>query len=447
MLRHHTTEALFAELFRFGVTGGEQFFRNLAESNFPDQIAALWRKHFNSSPAFAQFADAAAEELWARLIGPSPTAIANGVACLFDKMHDLLEGRCRATPEDAFGYIEELMVSDLSGVSEDLLARFRTCAHEHLRRLIPDMPSLFESIPEQLVIYGRGDLADRLIKIQRYFAPNRTMLSEAGVLTARGNHKAAVQHLLDLAAETTKSVGHSDSLVRRLISLGALEEAQQQAAIFVRIAERTGDRRTAAALRRLMPNQLSDDGALQAVSRPYWSTNPGHAPSQGATWKWVRGWSASAENVLSFFNVVHPPVDVESLITRLGVRILVSRLDGCYGRTEFSSDSETAIFWLNSRDSYPRKRFTMAFLLGCLLLNSRDRTYQRTDHTNSKNQDDKRALDFASALLMPRSILEPLVDADGPKLNVRSLARMFRVSTNAMKFTLGERQRHVDHVR
>lgn len=106
------------------------------------------------------------------------------------------------------------------------------------------------------------------------------------------------------------------------------------------------------------------------------------------------------------------------------------------GYTIFSPDYRTAEFWVRASDTYPRRRFTLAFLLGYLLLNPLEGSHQRQQENDYEDPLYTQALEFASSLLIPTWMLEQRLSRAGAAANGRRLARVFRVSGDAMSMAL-----------
>ena len=141
------------------------------------------------------------------------------------------------------------------------------------------------------------------------------------------------------------------------------------------------------------------------------------------------------------------PVDIERMIRDFSID-LDAKADlpkGISGQIELSHDDEYRIS-ANAKDSYYRRRFTMAHelahyllhrdLIGCGL--DDDCMYRSTAHGNYYNtavmrRHETQANQLAAQLLLPGRLLREIWESDKDK---QSLAKKFQVSKQAMQIRL-----------
>lgn len=443
-LARYTTSALFEALHRFGIPGGEDDFRNWAQVHFPAELVnEAWHRYWNGSGAFANYHRAAAEELWQRLIGPSPDAMAWAAQTALYTLVQAIDEKIATPTEDLFSRVDELRAA-VSRISPGLRTRFPLVAYVSLGEIIPHLGFVFESIADKLMVAGHARLSERVLELQAYFVPNRAAFSRSYVLWGQGDVEGAVTLLVGLAADPYPVMDLAEAIIKRLVSLNALEEAQYTADAFIRAAEDAGDGRTAADLRRSLFTVLLRRGNPDAVGFSPAAAGVGAAPCVGPLWSYLRAWDTSPTDLLRFFNVARPPVDVGMLAARMDVKLSCSPLVDCSGRLEVSADNETAEICLNATEPTTRRNFTLAFLLGHLLHSPLERPYRRDGSTSSRDTHDSRALDFASALLVPFWMLEPYLRNRGAPPNLRELAHTFNVSRDAMKTACDKLQKQIE---
>ncbi len=126
---------------------------------------------------------------------------------------------------------------------------------------------------------------------------------------------------------------------------------------------------------------------------------------------------AEAERLLARDNVVEPPVDVERIAFREGLRVVRKHLRTVDGYVE---DNVLAV---NADHARTRQRFTIAHELGHLVLHA-----DGTDDNSEREADQ-----FASALLIPREMLRRAV---AETQDVHALRRRFNVSREALWIAL-----------
>jgi Zn-dependent peptidase ImmA (M78 family) len=154
-----------------------------------------------------------------------------------------------------------------------------------------------------------------------------------------------------------------------------------------------------------------------------------------------------AAAVLAELDLEGPPIDVESVAARLGIRV---------EHADFGDDvsgvivrsGETAVIGVNWAHHPNRQRFTIAHEIGHFLLHESGTYIDKGTHARFRDeqsgsgtdQEEIEANAFAAALLMPaRWVREeaeqhPFDPADDSALN--ALASTFEVSAQAMSFRL-----------
>lgn len=443
-LARYSTPALFEALHRFGIPGGEEAFRNWAQVHFPaEMVTDVFHRYWNAAGAFASYHRAAAEELWQRLIGPTPEAMAWAAQSVLAALVDFPSLQAAKPPRDLFSAVDELRGA-VARLPLGLQPRFPLAAYVSLGGIIPRLDFAFETIADNLMVAGHTRLSERVLELQAYFSPGRAAFSRSFVLWGQGDTEGAIALLAGLADDPYPVMDMAEDVIKRLVSLNALEQAQHTADAFIRAADAAGAGCTAADLRRSLFTVLLRRGNPDAVGFSPADAGVGAAPCVGPLWGYLRAWGTSPTDLLRFFNVAKPPVDVGSLAKRMDVTWRSAPLAGCSGRLELSADFQTAEITLNASESNARRNFTLAFLLGHLLHSPLERLRRRDGETNSWDPDNSRALDFASALLVPFWMLEPLLRTRGAPPDLRDLAHTFGVSPLAMKAAYDKLQDQIE---
>lgn len=170
------------------------------------------------------------------------------------------------------------------------------------------------------------------------------------------------------------------------------------------------------------------------------------------------------EDLLNVAGITEPPVDLEAIVNRLGLRLSFDfdfEKLGHSGEISWSPDRSTAEIWVNPTDSERRQRFTLAHELGHFfqhMLPAIDnleldehfvdgsREFRRSSVRNRKEVE---ANNFSANLLMPKA----MVQSEAAKLANRyssesgrltcsreefisELADSFEVSSQAMEYRL-----------
>jgi Zn-dependent peptidase ImmA (M78 family) len=136
-----------------------------------------------------------------------------------------------------------------------------------------------------------------------------------------------------------------------------------------------------------------------------------------------------------------PPIDVHQIATDLGLKIwefsnMSDSVSGKLYRDHLSPKGWS--IGVNANNSSTRKRFTIAHELGHFLLHRdflgegvADDEFYRSEHLSGAQETE--ANKFAADLLMPYHLLQNLA----PKMSVENLAKLFKVSEQALKIRLG----------
>ena len=158
-----------------------------------------------------------------------------------------------------------------------------------------------------------------------------------------------------------------------------------------------------------------------------------------------------ASDLLAQHGIANPPVPVEQLARRLGIRITCQPFDGDLSGMLYREPKGATVVAVNSRNASTRQRFTIAHELAHFLLHEPalqvDRPISvrfRDEHSSlAVDRDEIEANQFAAALLMKREWV--LADAQQllrrqPELSdeavVKALAARYEVSPQAMEFRL-----------
>ena len=151
-----------------------------------------------------------------------------------------------------------------------------------------------------------------------------------------------------------------------------------------------------------------------------------------------------ATELIREHGIVAPPVDIETVARVLGMSVNYERLDSdVSGLMLFERGvAKVAINELHHRH---RQRFTLAHEIGHLLLHATsdrvfiDRRFFRNQWSSrGELREEIEANAFAASLLMPRSLIEQFLEADGgiTDVDVFRMATRFEVSEQAMTLRL-----------
>lgn len=149
----------------------------------------------------------------------------------------------------------------------------------------------------------------------------------------------------------------------------------------------------------------------------------------------------SAENLINELSISNPyEIDVEAIAYDRGIEVIYEKLKGC--EATLVGYGERAIATVNPSSSRGRQRFSVSHEIGHWLLHRGKSFRCRTDEVElnytSDNRLEKEADEFASNLLMPRSIFLPAIRST-KQLGLSDLqivANDFQVSLQAIALRL-----------
>lgn len=159
----------------------------------------------------------------------------------------------------------------------------------------------------------------------------------------------------------------------------------------------------------------------------------------------------TARRVLTEYGVVNAPVPVEKIIKKRDIRIQFSPLDKELSGMALVKDG-VAVIGVNALHHPNRQRFTMAHELGHHVIHRQH--IEGTMHVDkgfaillrdplAAQGTDRMEIEanaFASELLMPKNLLEPVIDAGNIDLDdvdrLQMVAKKFKVSLSALQYRL-----------
>jgi Zn-dependent peptidase ImmA (M78 family) len=143
-------------------------------------------------------------------------------------------------------------------------------------------------------------------------------------------------------------------------------------------------------------------------------------------WQQARSHRVAAAELLRWAEVNAPPVPIEMVCARLGVRVQKINQPGWDGALTIQGDQAT--IWVNAGVAPQRQRFTIGHELGHLVLHRG--TMEFRDHITMTGVDPKEreANRYAAELLMPESFIRAFSMGRTPE----QLAALFEVSPQAM---------------
>lgn len=146
------------------------------------------------------------------------------------------------------------------------------------------------------------------------------------------------------------------------------------------------------------------------------------------------GWTSAAD-ILSYFRVTLPPVNVEDIAARMQIGVARVQAKGWSGAVR--TDEGSASIWIHENEAPHRQRFTIAHEIGHLMLHPDEdgRVFFR-DTSFFGNAREVEANRFAADLLMPKHLVNAAMSALGAE--VSRLAKVFQVSDEAMAIRLKE---------
>ena len=159
-----------------------------------------------------------------------------------------------------------------------------------------------------------------------------------------------------------------------------------------------------------------------------------------------------ANSILEEFKVTRPPVPIDKIARKMGVRLLYSPLDDELSGMVYIKEGNP-IIGVNALHHPNRQRFTIAHEVGHLLMHRHqieqevhvDKTFLmlRRDAESSSgiNDIEVEANAFAAEVLMPENLVinalkNESFDIDDDSF-IAQLAKKFKVSTQAIQFRLG----------
>ncbi|HVG07207.1 MAG TPA: ImmA/IrrE family metallo-endopeptidase [Thermoanaerobaculia bacterium] len=165
---------------------------------------------------------------------------------------------------------------------------------------------------------------------------------------------------------------------------------------------------------------------------------------------WMAKAARAAKRLIAEYEISKPPVDVERLAKREGLRVVEEKLE-----SEISGmlylEGGSALILINQDDAPVRKRFSIAHELGHYKLHSSsssvfvDRRVRFRDASSSQGtiKEEIEANNFAAELLMPEDfVLREVVRLRGRRFPlgdeelIEELANIFEVSRQAMEVRL-----------
>jgi Zn-dependent peptidase ImmA (M78 family) len=157
----------------------------------------------------------------------------------------------------------------------------------------------------------------------------------------------------------------------------------------------------------------------------------------------------AARELLQHHKIAQPPVPVEDLAKRLGVRLAFERMDSeISGMLIRDPERKVAVMAINSSHSSTRQRFTIAHELGHLLLHQGspifvDRTvrvnFRAPQASAGDHHQEIEANAFGAELLMPEELMLLAAQRNPGRADesmLDQLAERFRVSRQAMDYRL-----------
>jgi len=128
--------------------------------------------------------------------------------------------------------------------------------------------------------------------------------------------------------------------------------------------------------------------------------------------------------------------DIETIINNYGIRIYYyafsSEVSGI-----FTWIGNQPVIGINKLHPKVRQRFTMAHELYHFLKHPEDKQVLRMSSTANDNLEERQASCFAASLLMPKQVI-----AASKEKSTKALARLFRVSEEAMEIRVRELGMH-----
>lgn len=156
---------------------------------------------------------------------------------------------------------------------------------------------------------------------------------------------------------------------------------------------------------------------------------------------------AHAVRLLRQFDIAKPPVPVDSVVKKLGLKLVATEFGDDVSGVLVVEDGK-GVIGVNSSHSRLRQRFSIAHELGHFLLHSHknrlfiDKQYfaafRDSRSSTGESRREREANAFAASLLMPSAMLQEVIEdhrfdiADDEYLG--TLAELFQVSKQALTF-------------
>lgn len=143
---------------------------------------------------------------------------------------------------------------------------------------------------------------------------------------------------------------------------------------------------------------------------------------------------SSADFLLQAARITAPPVDVRGLLEVLDIELKETDDPGWSGALTVNSKTYQygATLWVPVKDGEIRKRYTLAHLLGHLVLHSEELVYRET--TFRGNWKEAQANRFACNLLAPLWMIGEISGKD--RYNIKAMAKRFEVSPKVIETQL-----------
>jgi hypothetical protein len=216
-----SSAAILGTLNHYGVSVDETAFKQLAEKQYPLQIAGAWKLSWKGTGPFATFPYAAADELMRRAYPDriTPAALAEKIVLLLARAADLVAGK-EVQLGESFDVLERLLPS-LPPVGE-----VRTLFTSELVGFLERFAEAFEHAPRELLAAGKPDEARRMGALQESIFPDRVGVVSALLEAHGGARDAGVEKLSALAARA-----EGRSIFTRYWALDALFQLDAEAVI------------------------------------------------------------------------------------------------------------------------------------------------------------------------------------------------------------------------
>lgn len=145
---------------------------------------------------------------------------------------------------------------------------------------------------------------------------------------------------------------------------------------------------------------------------------------------------SKAASLLTMFNVVEAPVDVESIAKKLGFDVVPFDFPDTVSAVVRIYENGEKVIGVNKNQSHVRQRFSLAHELGHYLCGHESINHDQVVVEPEKRYQDpgylmeQEADEFAAELLMPTRLLKK--DFIDSSLNITRLAKKYDVSEQAM---------------